>query len=91
MLKIPTELQNSDWRTYSAETETAICTICQGIMGTFIKLRRHGMSAEDIASKIIKLCTTLNIQNERVCKGVVELNAVIYMHRLNLIKYICTG
>ncbi|XP_076234537.1 sphingomyelin phosphodiesterase [Calliopsis andreniformis] len=79
-LKIPTELQNSDWRTFSAEKGTAICTICQGTVGTFIKLRRRGMSEQDIAKKIINLCTLMNIQTPRVCKGVVELNLPIIMY-----------
>lgn len=77
LLKIPTEYQNSDWKTFEAETEIAICTICQGTVKTVMTMRRKGMSVEDIGNKITKLCVRMNIQKERVCKGVIELNLVI--------------
>ena len=77
LLKIPTEHQNSDWKTFEAETESAICTICQGTVKIVLAMWRKGMSAEDIGKKITKLCVRMNIQNERVCKGVIELNLPI--------------
>ena len=77
LLKIPTEYQNSDWKTFETETDTAICTICQGTVKTVMTMRRKGMSLEDIGKKITKLCVRMNIQNERVCKGVIKLNLPI--------------
>ncbi|XP_003402022.1 sphingomyelin phosphodiesterase 1 isoform X1 [Bombus terrestris] len=79
-LKIPTELQNSDWRSFTANSDTKICTICRGILKTFFNLRRKGMSEEDIKDKIVKLCVLFNIQTERVCRGVVELNLPIVLY-----------
>ncbi|CAK9822057.1 Sphingomyelin phosphodiesterase [Anthophora retusa] len=79
-LKIPTELQNLDWRFLAAETNVAICTICRGTVQSFLKLRREGSSEEDIKNKIINLCVLLNIQKEKVCKGVVELNLPIILY-----------
>ncbi|CAL7948927.1 unnamed protein product [Xylocopa violacea] len=79
-LKIPTELQNSDWKSFKAEKSAAICTICRGTLQAYIKLRRNGASEENIKSKIIKLCVLLNIQTERVCRGVIELNLPIILY-----------
>lgn len=76
-LKIPTELQNSDWRSFPASSSTKICIICKTILTTFISLRHKGMSEENIRKNVINLCVLLNIQTERVCKGVIESNLVI--------------
>lgn len=84
-LKMPTDLQNSDWKSFAAEPRIAICTICQGTVKAFLELRRNGMSIENIQNKIIKLCVLLNIQTERVCQGVVESNAVKYIYAIKLI------
>ncbi|XP_031848043.1 sphingomyelin phosphodiesterase 1 [Nomia melanderi] len=79
-LKIPTELQNSDWRTFTKGADNAICTICQATVKTFIKLRKQGMSDESIKNKVIKLCVLMNIQKEKICKGVIELNLPTVMY-----------
>ncbi|KZC03843.1 Sphingomyelin phosphodiesterase [Dufourea novaeangliae] len=63
-LKIPTELQNSDWRTFAQGTDTAICRICHATVKTFLKMHKQGMSEEIIKNKIIKLCVLMNIQKE---------------------------
>ncbi|XP_076750001.1 sphingomyelin phosphodiesterase 1 [Xylocopa sonorina] len=79
-LSIPTELQNSDWKSFEAEYSAAICTICRATLQTYINLRRNGASEESIKSKLIKLCTILNIQTKRVCSGVIELNLPIILY-----------
>ena len=86
-LKIPTELQNSDWRTFSANAGSKICILCSGILRTFINLRRKGMSEENIRNNIIKLCILLNIQTENVCKGAIELNLVIHLTKFTKITF----
>ncbi|XP_078034652.1 sphingomyelin phosphodiesterase 1 [Augochlora pura] len=80
-LRIPTEIQNDNWRSYKAGPSNAICTVCRSIVKTFIDFRRKGMSGEEIKNRIVKLCVLLNIQKEPVCKGVIELNmpTVIYI------------
>jgi len=75
-LTLPTSLQRDDWRSFTAERSTAICIVCESILNTFIAYRRKGMSADNIRSKVIKLCTRLNLQTERVCNGAVTLNLV---------------
>ena len=80
LLKIPTELQNSDWRTYKADKGAAICTTCTSIVGTFMEFRRQGMSEEKIKKKVTTLCVLLNIQKKRVCEGAIALNLPIILY-----------
>ncbi|XP_043796526.1 sphingomyelin phosphodiesterase 1-like [Apis laboriosa] len=79
-LKIPMELQNSDWRSFPANSSTKICIICKTILTTFINLRHKGMSEEDIRNNVINLCVLLNIQTEKVCRGVIESNLPIILY-----------
>lgn len=76
LLSIPDELQFVDWRTFTGLNSIGICTICKAILQTFIKFRQQGMSDDDIAKNVIKLCVLLNFQHEKVCSGVVKLNLV---------------
>ncbi|XP_076293529.1 sphingomyelin phosphodiesterase isoform X2 [Lasioglossum baleicum] len=79
-LRIPTELQNSNWRTFSRGSDIAMCSICRATVKLYMNLRREGMSAEKIQNQITKLCVLLNIQTEPVCKGVIELNMPTILH-----------
>lgn len=76
VLTLPNELQLINWRTFTALNSMGICTICKSILQTFIKFRQQGMSENDIAKNVIKLCVLLNFQTERVCTGIVKLNLV---------------
>ncbi|XP_076651995.1 sphingomyelin phosphodiesterase 1 [Halictus rubicundus] len=80
-LRIPTEIHNSDWRTFSQGADIAMCAICRATAKLYMDLRRKGMTAEEIQKQITKLCVLLNVQKERVCKGVIELNipTVLYI------------
>ncbi|KOC66747.1 Sphingomyelin phosphodiesterase [Habropoda laboriosa] len=72
-LQIPTELQNLDWRSFAAETNIAICQICQGTVKSFIKLRREGASEENIRNKLIKLLDSKpNLTATTICGVVLE-------------------
>ncbi|XP_043498948.1 sphingomyelin phosphodiesterase-like [Polistes fuscatus] len=84
LLSIPDELQFVDWRTFTGLNSIGICTICKAILQTFIKFRQQGMSDDDIAKNVIKLCVLLNFQHEKVCSGVVKLNLPIIVHILDL-------
>lgn len=79
-LALPSELQIADWRSFTGLRSLGICTICQSTLSAFIMLRRQGMSQNDIEKSIIKICVLLNFQTERVCTGVVKLNAPIILH-----------
>ncbi|XP_043663777.1 sphingomyelin phosphodiesterase 1-like [Vespula pensylvanica] len=80
VLTLPNELQLVNWRTFTALNSMGICTICKSILQTFIKFRQQGMSENDIAKNVIKLCVLLNFQTERVCTGIVKLNLPIILH-----------
>lgn len=75
-LALPTSLQRNSWRSFGGERSTVICIICQSILNSFIEHRKQGMSAEDIRSRVIDLCTKLNLQTEQVCDGAVTINLV---------------
>lgn len=79
-LALPNELQLTDWRTFTGIKSIGICTVCQSVLTAFIHLRQQGMSQQSIENSIIKLCVLLNFQTERVCTGVVKLNAVHTMY-----------
>lgn len=78
-LALPTSLQRYSWRSFTGERNTGICTICRSVVKSFIKFRRQGMPEETIRSKVVRLCTVLNIQTERVCNGAVTLHLVSYI------------
>lgn len=87
LLTLPDELQFTNWRTFTALNSVGICTICKSTLQTFINFRRQGMSENDIAKRVIKLCVLLKFQTERVCTGVVKLNLVcarfVIFHKIN--------
>jgi hypothetical protein len=35
-----------------------------------------GDTKEELVNKVVNLCLTFNIQTEKVCRGVVDMNAV---------------
>lgn len=88
LLKIPSELQNSDWRTFEADKAAAICTTCTSIVQTFINFRRKGMSEEAIKNKVVSLCVLLNIQKKRVCEGAITLNLVLFILHFVHVYYV---
>ncbi|XP_070163189.1 sphingomyelin phosphodiesterase [Polyergus mexicanus] len=79
-LTIPTSLQHANWHSFTDEKSTAICVICRSVVDVFIESRKKGMSANDIKSNVIKLCTRMNIETERVCNGSVTLNLPTILH-----------
>ena len=79
-LTLLSSLHRVDWHSYTGETSNAICTVCRSVFDTFIEFRKKGMSANDIKSNVIKLCTRMNIATERVCDGVMTLNLPIILY-----------
>uniref|UniRef100_A0A182ITL9 Sphingomyelin phosphodiesterase n=1 Tax=Anopheles atroparvus TaxID=41427 RepID=A0A182ITL9_ANOAO len=54
--------------------EGAFCGICRGFGGSVLELRREGASREEMYNTTVELCTMLNLQEEDVCRGLIELN-----------------
>ncbi|XP_043271532.1 sphingomyelin phosphodiesterase-like [Venturia canescens] len=78
-LAFPSELQNSDWRTFSNSNAKAACTICKAFVKVVISQRIEGAAIEEIQNNIIKLCIYLNLQKELVCRGVIETQLPILL------------
>lgn len=38
-----------------------------------------GDTKEELVNKVVDICLTLNIQTEKVCRGVVDMNAVRFL------------
>ncbi|KAL0120105.1 hypothetical protein PUN28_008043 [Cardiocondyla obscurior] len=79
-LALPTALQRDDWHSFEGQENKFICIICKSVIKTFLSFRRKGMSEEDIRSRVIKLCTLLNLQTEEVCDGAVTINLPIILY-----------
>lgn len=56
--------------------DSETCDICELIIDLIIYQRRHNTSREVLISEFEYLCINLDIENERVCKGAINQNAV---------------
>uniref|UniRef100_A0A182Q737 Sphingomyelin phosphodiesterase n=1 Tax=Anopheles farauti TaxID=69004 RepID=A0A182Q737_9DIPT len=54
--------------------EGPLCAICRGFGGSVLEFRREGASREEVFSTTVELCTMLNLQEESICRGLIELN-----------------
>lgn len=66
-----------------------VCSVCQSVIDEFMFMRRvELLNDTDLIAVSIELCELFEIQTERVCRGVIELNAptILYIvdHRQNL-------
>lgn len=54
----------------------AVCSVCQSVIDEFMFMRRvEFINETDLIAVSIELCELFEIQTERVCRGVIELNA----------------
>jgi len=84
-LILPTSLQRSNWHKFTGKRSTLTCVICRSVFDSFMEFLKKGMSANDIKSNVIKLCTRLNFGTERVCNGSITLNLVsVNLHILSI-------
>jgi hypothetical protein len=56
------------------------CELCEFGAGEFITWFAAGDSPQTIVDKGVNLCLTLNVQTERVCRGVLDTNIVLNFH-----------
>lgn len=60
----------------------AICSVCQNVIDELMFMRRdEQLNSTELIELSIEFCNMLEIQSERVCRGVIELNApsIIYI------------
>uniref|UniRef100_A0A182X154 Sphingomyelin phosphodiesterase n=1 Tax=Anopheles quadriannulatus TaxID=34691 RepID=A0A182X154_ANOQN len=54
--------------------EGPLCAICRGFGGSVLEFRREGASREEVFNTTVELCTMLNLQEESICRGLIDLN-----------------
>lgn len=60
----------------------ALCSVCQNVIDELMFMRRvEQLNSTELIDLSIEFCNMLEIQSERVCRGVIELNApsIIYI------------
>jgi hypothetical protein len=60
----------------------ALCSVCQNVIDELMFMRREEqLNSTELIDLSIEFCNMLEIQSERVCRGVIELNApsIIYI------------
>ena len=57
-----------------------LCLACGVVADAIIEERRNGMYVEVIKYLATTLCISLDIESERVCRGVVDINVVSEHH-----------
>ena len=60
----------------ASETE---CVLCKVVVGFIQSLVQQNMSKDEIAEELGKLCVDFDIEDKRVCTGIVEEFKVIIM------------
>lgn len=51
-----------------------MCVLCNSVFGPYIEEIRAGTSKEEMTELVMELCVALNLQSERVCRGLINLN-----------------
>lgn len=64
----------------TTRTDPTLCYLCNSVVDLVLLERKIGLSRETFVDEVIVICTHLGIENERVCKGVSELNVVRLNH-----------
>lgn len=54
----------------------SVCYMCNLVVDLVIGERFLGLTRETLVEEATLLCTHLKMENERVCKGAIELNIV---------------
>lgn len=60
----------------------ALCSVCQNVIDELMFMRRdEQLNSTELIDLSIEFCNMLEVQSERVCRGVIELNApsIIYI------------
>lgn len=60
-----------------------MCVLCTSVLGAYIEEIRNGATTEEISDLVEELCVGLNLQTERVCKGLIERNVNEFMYIIN--------
>lgn len=62
------------------DSSDMMCVLCDSVMSAYMQEIRNGVSQEELTGMVNELCVTLNLQTERVCKGLIDLNIGEFMY-----------
>ncbi|KAJ8974387.1 hypothetical protein NQ317_006166 [Molorchus minor] len=57
-----------------------VCILCEVLVNALILERKNGMSEIQLGSEAKFFCTLLQIENERVCNGVIDLHIGLFVY-----------
>ncbi|KYB28199.1 Sphingomyelin phosphodiesterase-like Protein [Tribolium castaneum] len=60
-----------------------VCYMCNLVVDLVIGERFLGLTRETLVKEATLLCTHLKIENERVCKGAIELNIDVFLYAMD--------
>lgn len=73
----PTTFRRHDMDDLPPEKQDITCLMCRAVVNTFLDYRRvEEYDDEDMAQEAIDLCTSMNLQPENVCEGLIRMHMV---------------
>lgn len=74
----PATLRRQEVENLPSEKQDVTCLMCRAVVNTFLDYRRvEKYDDEDMVQEAIDLCTSLNLQPENVCEGLIRMHMVI--------------
>lgn len=75
----PANFRRQDAEETPNEKQDVTCLMCRAVVNTFLDYRRvEKYDDEDMVQEAIDLCTSLNLQPEHVCEGLIRMHLVNY-------------
>ncbi|XP_077294992.1 sphingomyelin phosphodiesterase 1-like [Arctopsyche grandis] len=82
LLSFPSFIYRENFSSFGKGRQTLTCMTCRSVVTTLIKLHNDGYTEEELIDVMSDFCTLLQIQPGHVCRGLVELNAPIFIYIL---------
>lgn len=80
---VPNELKRIDGPDVPIAKNDVMCVLCNSVFSAYIDEIRNGATEEQMTEMVLELCVTLQLQSERVCRGLIELNIGTFMYIIN--------
>ncbi|XP_062542368.1 sphingomyelin phosphodiesterase-like [Armigeres subalbatus] len=77
--KFTEDHRRKDLEDLPVRMEGVLCTLCRSVVSQLMDLRKQGASREELHGVAYELCTTLQIQEPDVCRGVIDLNIDFFL------------
>ncbi|KAJ8974388.1 hypothetical protein NQ317_006167 [Molorchus minor] len=66
-----------------ATNNTEICILCEILVNALILERRNGMTDVELGAEALYFCNLLQIENDRVCKGGIDITLGIFTYMVD--------